>query len=251
MKIIKSCVSAVAASIFSVGALAFPVDLDSVSGQWINASGGMYVSGEGTNQIRWGAGQKQSGYDFVGNSSLPQSITDSSPFILGEFTHRNHPIGEYSAIDSVELDIYASFSNDDGSVATGPFTFLFDHNETENNAAVTQHCGNWDFICYFLSALYGNKGSYTTHDGPVDDIVKVIFDTSVESSEFTLGNSIYSLSLLGFEGNANELDTAENEMTSINLIASLNVRSVPEPGTVALLGMGLLGMGLVRRRSKA
>lgn len=251
MKIIKSCVSAVAASIFSVGALAFPIDLDSVDGQWINANGGMNVSGEGTNQIRWGSGHKQSGYDFVGNSSLPQTINDSSPFILGEFTHRNYPIGEDSAIDSVELDVYASFSSPGGSVATGPFTFFFDHNETENDAPVTQYCAKWDALCYFITALAGHKGTYTTYDGPVDDIVQILFGTSVESSEFTLDGNIYSLSLLGFEGSASELETPERQKTSVNLIASLNVRSVPEPGTVALLGLGLLGMGWVRRRSNS
>lgn len=247
MKIIKSCVSAVAASIFSVGALAFPVDLDSVSGQWVNATGGMNVSGEGTSQIRWGLGHNQSGYDFVGNASLPQTINDSSPFILGEFTHRNYPIGEDSAIDSVELDVYASFSNADGSVATGPFTFFFEHNETENNAPV-EHCG---FICQAILNCFGIDFSWTSYDGPVDDVVQILFDEAFESSEFILGSNIYSLSLLGFEGSTSELETAEKQKTSVNLIASLNVRSVPEPGTVALLGLGLLGMGLVRRRIKS
>ncbi|WP_246166854.1 THxN family PEP-CTERM protein [Marinobacter salinexigens] len=248
MTILKSIVGGVALLTVSGVAAAFPVNLDSVSGQWVDAVGGQNVTGEGTNQIRWGGSYgNKSGYGFEANPLLPQTINDASPFVLGEFTHYNYEIPSDSAIDSVNLDVYASFSNGGGAVATGPFTFNFLHNETPNNAEVEHE------VCGFLCQIFPWVGPHTeiTEDGPVDDIVQILFDEAVLSSEFVLDGYVYSLSLLGFEGNATELYTEENGDTSVKLLASLNVSSVPEPGTIGLLGLGLLGLGVLSRKKAA
>lgn len=213
---------------------AFPINLETVDGVFENPTGAI-VSGEGTNSIRWGTPKYhnyQSGYDFTAYSPLPQQINDNQPFVLGKFTHINAPIYGDS-LTGVDLNVQLGFEG--GSAAGG--RFVFSHEETPNNAS------NPFEIC-----LFGHCFTlWDKHDGPVDDVVT--FEESIMSSSgFTYGGQVYSLELIGFENGMNEFHTAEKSVNSVNLLAKLNAHSVPEPGTLALLGLGLAGLCLTRRR---
>ncbi|WP_372966534.1 THxN family PEP-CTERM protein [Marinobacter sp.] len=250
MKLLAKTLLTTATALTASVAFAFPVELTSVEGTFENAVGGSYVSGEGTSQILWGAKKdhKKSGYVFDGISPLPQTIVDDTPFTLGSFTHINKPITG-DAISGVDLKIDLGFSGfGDAGASTG--SFVFAHNETPNNAPVVvgqnYECDIWFFGCWS-----GHWEDVVKNVGDVDDQVWIL-NQSVSSADFQLGNNIYSLDLIGFEGNAETFFTAEDTNTSINLMARLNVTtvSVPEPGTMALLGLGLLGLGITRRRAK-
>jgi len=177
------------------------------------------------------------------NFSNPPTTEADSWSVMGYLVHSNNPIAE-AFTGTVDLDytvnIYADNGGSKGAlIETYANTFTLEYWETLNSTPCEGDNPFGSDCDDRFRYKFAGASDFTTLE-----------DVSI--GQFTYGGTEYSVSMTGFicpvEGCIGEFYSPEggDRLAVVNL----EVHAVPEPATLALMGLGLAGIGFSRHRRK-
>lgn len=185
----------------------------------------------------------------VSSPPNPPVITDGGPSVAtSSITHWNNPVDlELDFLDKASLDTTLTLAPNGGGAALPPLNLSFsvDFKETPNNVSA-------------------GSCAVQPNTGPCPDIF-VLSPGTPFSQQFIIGQITYQVDIVTLVGSIADLSDAActeagaalgckgfttEENTTTNVQFGFQISQVPEPGTLSLMGLGLVGGAVLRRRKR-